>query len=106
MLSVDPTLVLTTLIDRGGLLIPDSAEADLQAVRNFLHVEKAEMNVVEKHLILHNFWIGIKGEAAALRIGRVYVRWGSYIQPCLNIEVDDVEVFVEFMNLLLTEQLE
>lgn len=102
MLSVDPKRILSILVDRGGLLIPAAAESDIRLLRQFVRVETAELNVVEKHLILHNFTIGIEGQPHALCIGRVYIHWSSYSAPCLDIEVDDVDVLVEFTNLLLT----
>ena len=100
MLSVDPTQILTTLMDKGGLLIPSDSE--IRLLRDFFHVERAELNVVEKHLILHNFAIGIANKPYALRVGRVYVHWNSYTQPCLEIEVDGVDIRVDFTNLVLT----
>jgi hypothetical protein len=102
MLSIDPTKILSTLIDAGGLLIPHSAESEIHALKKMLRVDKAELNVVEKRLILYNFTVGIKGEPDALRIGRVCVQWDSYINPCLDIEVSDIDIFVEFTNFILT----
>jgi hypothetical protein len=103
MLTVDPAKILTTLVKRGGLLIPKSIEKDIDALKKVMHVEQAELNIVEKKLILYNFTITVKGRKNAIRVGRVFVHWDSYTKPCIDIEVDDVEVLVEFTNLMLTQ---
>jgi hypothetical protein len=102
MLSVDPSKILSTLVNRGGLLIPKSVEKDIDALKQVLHVEQAELNLIEKQLILYNFTIALKGRKNAVRVGRVFVHWDSYIKPCIDIEVDEVDVLVEFTNLMLT----
>ena len=61
MLSVDPSKILSTLVKRGGLLIPDSVEKEIDALKQVLHVEEAELNLIEKQLILYNFTIALKG---------------------------------------------
>ncbi len=38
-----------------------------------------------------------------MRVRRICIRWDSYIQPCLEIEVDDVDILIEFINILLTK---
>jgi hypothetical protein len=102
MLSVDPSKILSTLVKRGGLLIPDSVEKEIYALKQVLHVEEAELNLIEKQLILYNFTIALKGHKNAVRVGRVFVHWDSYTKPCIDIEVDEVDVLVEFTNLMLT----
>jgi len=103
MLAVDPTMVLSILVQRGGLLIPDALERDVRALRRVIRAEEASLNIVEKHLILYNLQIAMKGRKNALRIGRVFVHWDSYTMPCIvDIEVDQVDLLFEFTNLLLT----
>jgi hypothetical protein len=102
MLSVDPSKILSTLVNRGGLLIPKSVEKDIDALKKVLHVEQAELNLIEKQLILYNFTVALKGRKNAVRVGRVFVHWDSYTKPCIDVEVDEVDVLVEFTNLMLT----
>jgi hypothetical protein len=102
MLSVNPSKILSTLVKRGGLLIPKSVEKEIDALKKVLHVEEAELNLIEKQLILYNFTIALKGYKNAVRVGRVFVHWDSYTKPCIDIEVDEVDVLVEFTNLMLT----
>jgi hypothetical protein len=58
---------------------------------------------VAKELLLYNFTISMPRGKPSLRVGRVYVRWDSYVKPCIDIEVDDVDLLVEFLNVLLTK---
>jgi hypothetical protein len=102
MLSVDPSKILSTLVNRGGLLIPKSIEKDIDVLKKVLHVEEAELNLIEKKLILYNVTIALKGRKNAVRVGRVFVHWDSYTKPCIDIEVDEVDVLVEFENLSLS----
>jgi hypothetical protein len=106
MLTVDPTMILSILVNRGGLLIPDSVQEDLGALQQVICVEKAKLNVVEKKVILYNLTIALKPgqgkEEDAIRVGRVFVHWDSYTKPCIDVEVEDVHVLVEFTNLMLT----
>lgn len=102
MFKVDPSKILSTLVKRGGLLIPKSLEKEIDALKKVLRVEQAELNLYEKQLILYNFTIALKGKKNAVRVGRVFVHWDSYTKPCIDIEVDEVDVLVEFTNLMLT----
>ena len=101
MLSIDPTEILSALLGE-GLWIPHDAAHDLKVLRKVLRVEKAELNLVERHLILHHFSVGLEGQPDALRIRNVYIQWDSYLRPCLDVMIDGVDILVEFANLLLT----
>ena len=68
----------------------------------FLHVDEAKLNLIDRELIIRNFTVGLPGQGDSLRVGRVDVRWDSYTKPCVDIEVDNVSVLVEFTNLALT----
>jgi len=103
MLTVDPAKILSILVRKGGLFIPKYVEKDLDVLRTVCACEKAELNVVERQMILYNFTIGLPNRKSALRVGRVYVYWDSYIKPCIDIEVDEVDILVEFTNLMLTK---
>ena len=103
MLSVDPSKIVSMMIKHGGLLLPDSSKKDLDVLAKVCHAEDVKLNVVERKLEITNFSVRLPEEEDALRIGRVYLRWDSYLRPCVEIEVDDVYVLVEFMNVLLSK---
>jgi len=103
MFTVDPSSILSTLLKAGGIFIPRSSQKDIQILRECLHCERAEMNVVDKTMILYNATIGIAGQPAALTVGRTYVYWASYVRPTLDVQVDDVDLLMEFRNALLTK---
>lgn len=102
MLTVSPSNIISTLIERGGLFIPKSIEQEIKILRSVIHCETSEMNLLDRHLILYNVTVGLPDELTALRIGRVYIYWDSFLRPCMDIEVDDVDILVEFTNLMLT----
>lgn len=103
MLTVDPSQIVSTMMRHGGLLVSKSIDKDLKLLSKFCHAEKTDLNVVEKRLVIHNFTIqsGKKNEEA-LRIGRIALTWDSYRHPCVEVEVEDVFVLVDFFNILLT----
>jgi hypothetical protein len=111
MWNVDPTMILSILVSRGALLIPDSVQAEIPELQTVVLVEQAKLNVVEKEVILYNLTVALEGREDATRIGRVFALWhigrvfalwDSYSKPCLDVEVDDVHVLVDFTNLILT----
>ena len=103
MFTVDPSAILSSLLKAGGIFIPDSSRKDIDILRECLHCQHAEMNLVERTLILYNLTVGLQGEPAAMQVGRTYVYWDSYSKPTLFVEVDDVFLTVEFYNVLLTK---
>ena len=36
-------------------------------------------------------------------MGRLFLRWDSYRRPCIEIVVEDVDVLVDFVNLILSK---
>jgi hypothetical protein len=104
MLTVDPSNIVSLMIKHGGLLVSKSIDADLKLISKFCHTGECQVNVVEKQLLIRDFSVRLPGSAGheALRIGRIALRWNSYLKPCVEVEVDDVDVLVEFLNVLLT----
>lgn len=102
MLTIDPSNVLSKMMQFSGLVLPKSIEKDVAVLKEVCSVQKAELNVVYKKLILYDLAIAQEGDRSALRFGRISIQWDSYIRPCLEIEVEDVDILVEFMNLMLT----
>jgi hypothetical protein len=105
MLTVDPSNIISLMIKHGNLLVSKSIDADLKLLSKFCHSGECQVNVVEKQLLIRDFSVRLPRSAAgqeALRIGRIVLRWNSYLRPCVEVEVDDVDVLVEFLNVLLT----
>jgi hypothetical protein len=96
-ISIDPTETLSYLIKSGLVLSPETRK-ELDRLALVTSVERAQFNALKRELILHNVVLGPN----ALQIGRVQVKWDSYLQPSLEIAVSDVSILVEFTNLFLT----
>ena len=95
MLSVDPTHFISYLCE-------------------VCHAEHGSLNFVGKQLVVEDFSIqspsGIvdidftKGDdPAALHVDSIIVQWDSYLQPCVDIEVNNVTITVDFVDLTMTE---
>jgi hypothetical protein len=104
MLAVDPSNIVSLMIKHGDLLVSKSIDADLKLLSKFCRSGECQVNVVEKKLLIRDFSVRLPGSAGqeALRIGRIVLRWNSYLKPCVEVEVEDVDVLVEFLNVLLT----
>lgn len=85
-------------------MLPKSTKEELKVFGKVCHADEILLNVLQKRLQVRNFTIHTENnkEDVALRIGRLYVEWSSYRNPCLSLEVDDVDVLVEFLNIVLT----
>ena len=102
-LTVDPSKILSTLTNRGGLFIPQTLDNDVKIMKRALHCEKSQLDLLSRNMLLRNFTIGLSGQPPLLRVGKVWVHWNSYTDPLLTIEVGDVDVSMEFTNLMLTK---
>ena len=102
MLTVDPGELLTTLVDHGGIFLPDYIDKDLHIMRKSIHCEKTQLHILSSNLILTNFSIGLPRRPSVMRIGRIKVNW-EYTDPVLDIESEHVDVGIEFTNLMLTQ---
>ena len=121
--TVDPSKMVSLMVRYGGLVLPDSTEKDIAILREVCSADCVKLNVVEKKLAIYNFTVHLPEDKVkydqrrsedrdndndendrrcCLRIGRVYVHWDSYLRPCVDIEVDNVTVIVEFLNVMLT----
>jgi hypothetical protein len=103
MLDVDPSKIILLMMKHGGLIMPDSSKKDLDALAKVCHADKVKLNVVERKLEVTNFSVRLPGEEEALRIGKVYLQWDSYLKPCIEIQVHDVSILVEFFNVVFTK---
>jgi hypothetical protein len=102
--TVNPTKLVSYLVNHGGLVLPKSTKEEIKVFGKVCHVDEILLNVMQRRLQVRNFTIHAEGdqEDVALRIGRLYVEWSSYRKPCLAVEVDDVDVLVEFLNIVLS----
>ena len=104
MLTVDPSNIVSIMVKHGGLVVSKSIDQDIKLLSEVCHAQEVQLNVMERKLVIHNFSIRFpSAENDALKIGKVLLMWDSYRKPCVEIQVDDVEVLVEFFNLILTK---
>jgi hypothetical protein len=105
LLTVDPSNIISHMVKHGGLVLPKNTEKDLKVFAKVCSVDEVLLNVVERKLQIRNFVLHVEGDRddVALRIGRVLVEWDSYLRPCLSVEVDDIEILVEFLNIMLSK---
>lgn len=106
MLTVDANNIINQMIQHGGLFVSPAIERDLKLVGEFCQADSCQLNVVERRMLIHNFTVRLPDDPShddALRVGRIALQWDSYMKPCVEIEVDDVFILVDFFNVLLTK---
>jgi len=100
---------LYAMIKHGGLVIPSSMEKDLNILYHACKCDMSSLDVINRELEVKNFSVALPTKREdiavppALRIGRLFLKWDSYRAPCIEIVVEDVDIMVEFVNLLLTK---
>jgi len=104
-MTIDPSNIIKLLIQKAGFFL----DPQLLPLATLMHCDKAQLNVVQKELRIQNFTVSIPQQdgsstekVPALRIENILVRWNSYSRPCLEIEVENVDILIEFTNLLLS----
>ena len=101
-ITVDASNILSVLVDKAGFFL----DPQLRNLRQFVHCDEAKLNVARKELIISNFTVSLPSSSTSsqdsLKIGRIHVTWDSYSRPCLDIEVENVDILVEFVNLLFS----
>jgi len=114
---VDPSKILISMITNGGLFLPREIEQELNDLAQICHVDEAKLDIINRRLVLYNFTVSLpklmktstfqqqqsSESNPPLTIGRVDLRWDSYINPCLFLQVENVSIVVEFTNILLTQ---
>ncbi len=104
----------------GGIILPEAIQKDLKILEKTCHSDETFLDLLNRKLVVLNFTLSLPppspppadssdGETnkpliqhPAVRIGRICLKWDSYLKPCLDIEVDDIDVLVEFVNIILT----
>ena len=106
LFKIDPSNILPTMVKYGGLVLPKEVEEDLLILNEVCSTKKTSIDIYNKAIQVDEFRVNVPGEPSdsppALRVRGFVLKWNSYLRPCLEIEVEDIEVTVEFLNLLLT----
>lgn len=105
-LRVDPNQSIVNLICKhGGIILPKTVEKDLKVISEVCHAEETSIDLIGKQILIKNFTVTHPKSSARgpdLRVGKFSLKWNSYFQPLLEIEVEDVDILIEFVNLILT----
>ena len=108
LFKIDPQKIVSKIVQHSGLILPKAVENDIQIIRAVCECETVSLDVGKRELEVFNFTVTApkteKNEAIrSLRVGRFSLKWDSYLKPCIDIEIDDIDICVEFLNVLLTK---
>lgn len=111
LLSVDPQNIIRLVCRHGGVVLPESIKKDLDVLASVCQCAETSLDLINKELVVTGFQVAMpmknkkkaNGEKTALRVGRIYLTWDSYLKPCIDIEVEDVDILIEFVNLILSK---
>jgi hypothetical protein len=107
-LRVDPKKqsLVNLICKHGGIILPKSIERDLKIISEVCHTDEVSIDLIGKELWIKNFTVKLPNSSDTrevdLRVGQFLLKWNSYLQPILEIEVEDVDILIEFINLILT----
>lgn len=107
-LRVDPKKqsLVNLICKHGGIILPKSIERDLKIISEVCHTDEISIDLIGKELWIKNFTVKLPNSSDTrevdLRVGQFLLKWNSYLQPVLEIEVEDVDILIEFINLILT----
>lgn len=107
-LRVDPKKqsLVNLICKHGGVILPKSIERDLKIISAVCHTDEISIDLIGKELLIKNFTVKLPNSSDTrevdLRVGQFLLKWNSYLHPILEIEVEDVDILVEFVNLILT----
>lgn len=79
-------------------------EHDLRILQEVCSADVFKVDILRRELLLTNLTLCGKDNhrRPSLRVGFANVSWESYIRPCVSVEMSDVDILVEFTNLLLS----
>eukprot|EP01083_Nonionella_stella_P259043 884779_1 len=132
LLRVDTRQLVHLLCKHGGVVLSPSLERDLKVMSSVCQCDEASLDLINRKLVVRNFTVvhpvpvvqrhsknhevkstskinidEHRGDTAvpepALKIGKIVVRWDSYLKPCVDVDVEDVDVLIEFINLILSK---
>lgn len=102
--TINPFKVAKPVAGAAGIVAPKFVRKNIELLEEIFGVDDAQWTVFGQTVVLQNCAVGFKNHTdPALRIGRLAVHWDSLSSPMIDIEVEDVEVSVEFANLLMTK---
>lgn len=97
--EVDPSKLLTILVQKTGLIVT----GEEKKIAHLIKCDEAKLNVGTGAILIKNLSVALPGSPPSLKIGKIHVSWDSYVHPCLEIEVEDVDITVSFNNVFLTK---
>jgi len=97
-----------------GMVLPEHITRDLEIMSSVCECDDTSLDLINKELRIENIKVVMpkkKGnkrsvsqeEHVALTIGTLKLTWDFYLRPCIDIEVENVNILVEFINLILTK---
>jgi hypothetical protein len=106
LLRINPSRIISTMIKKGGLVLDKSTRKDLLILDQVSSARSTYLDVYNKELEVRNWTVtppNSKDASPSLRVGRIFIKWDSYLRPCVDIRVEDVDIMVDFSNLRLTQ---
>lgn len=114
LIHVDSQNIIRLICKHAGMVLPEHITRDLEIISSVCECDDTSLDLIHKELRIQNIKIvipkengnkysGLKEERAALSIGTLCLSWDSYLRPCIDIEVENVNILVEFINLILTK---
>eukprot|EP00978_Attheya_sp_CCMP212_P025631 scaffold82814_cov52-Attheya_sp.AAC.3 len=106
LLRIDPSRIISTMIKKGGLVLDKSTRKDLMILDQVSSARSTYLDVYNKELEVRNWTVtppNSRDAVPSLRVGRIFIKWDSYLRPCVDIQIEDVDIMVEFSNLRLTQ---
>ena len=109
LFSVDPQNIIRLVCRHGGVVLSESIKKDLDVLASVCQCTETSLDLINKELVVKGFQVAMpmkkkaNGEKTktALRVGRIYLTWDSYLKPCIDIEVEDADILIESVNLIL-----
>jgi len=110
LFHVDPQNIIRLICKHGGVVLPESIKKDIDIITSVCECDETSLDLINKELVVKGFRVSLPlkknthaGEKTALRVGRFSLSWDSYLRPCIDIEVEDVDILIEFINLVLSK---
>lgn len=97
--EVDSSKALVVLLQTLGVTVKGGENKFAKLIDCY----ECKVNRATGDLKIRGFTVSVPGSSPSLKIGKLYVTLDEENQDCLDIEVEDVEIFVEFRNLYLSK---
>lgn len=114
LIHVDSQNIIRLICKHAGMVLPEHITRDLEIMSSVCECDDTSLDLINKELRIENIKVVMpkkKGnkssvsqeESVALTIGTLKLTWDFYLRPCIDIEVENVNILVEFINLILTK---